>query len=68
MQGTDSGGYDGSGSQHGYGGQNDYTHKQKSSHGGMLLGAAGGLAAGALLSNALNGTPLQSSCIFAITD
>ncbi len=36
--------------------------KKKSGHGGMLLGAAGGLAAGALLAHALHKKPKRKHC------
>ncbi|KAJ9151652.1 hypothetical protein NKR19_g4785 [Coniochaeta hoffmannii] len=45
---------DGAGGYHAYAGGTEHSDKQKSGHGGILLGAAGGLAAGALLSNALH--------------
>lgn len=47
----------GRGVYHEYGGDGGYSdHKKtKGGHGGMLLGAAGGLAAGALIASALHG-------------
>jgi hypothetical protein len=49
-----------------YGGGGEYGDKKKSGYGGMLLGAAGGLAAGALLSNALHGVSLSCRCVLAV--
>jgi hypothetical protein len=57
IPGADGRSYDGAGVYHAYG-VGDYSDKQKSGHGNMLLGAAGGLAAGALISSALHGMSL----------